>query len=134
MLSRRKEIKMAKMKQSRWVRVVSPGQSRLGAGDEKQNIMAIQVGDDRCRAEVTYTCRSFKKAAYWLCEYLKSAGATEFLSEGALAQIQTAATAPDPETREVRAKGENWDCTIQEMGGQCYYAWFNWRQIKVAEA
>lgn len=118
---------MSKMKQSRWVKVFRQGQSRLAPGGDGQNVMAIQVGADRCRAEVTYTCRSFKKAAYWLCEYLKSAGAAEFLGEGVLTQIQTAAMTPDPEAREVRAEGENWDCTIQEMAGQRYYAWINWQ-------
>ena len=54
---------MAELKQSRWVKIHEPGNANF---DEKDNIMDIVVGSNRCQAEATFTVRSFRKAAYWL--------------------------------------------------------------------
>lgn len=54
---------MAELKQSRWVKIHEPGNANF---DEKDNIMDIVVGSNRCQAEATFTARSFRKAAYWL--------------------------------------------------------------------
>lgn len=98
---------MAELKQSRWVKVHEKGQANFEAQD---NIMDILIGEKRCQADVTYTVRSHKKAAFWLDKYLEAAGAADVLHEIA-AQIQTALESKE----DVELNNEKWSLQIEKM-------------------
>lgn len=103
---------MAELKQSRWVKVHEPGQANF---DENENIMDILIGTGRCQAEATYTVRSYKKAAYWLSEYLKAAEALQTLTDEVMEQIKDAAERASREDDGISASGEGWNCDIERM-------------------
>lgn len=114
---------MAELKQGRWVKVHEPGQANF---TESENVMDIVIGTGRCQAEATYTVRSYKKAAYWLGEYLKAAEALQIVAEDILTQIQTAADEAHREDDEVTANGDGWGCTIEKMGDGSFKVQLNW--------
>ena len=103
---------MAELKQGRWVKVHEPGQANYV---ESENIMDIVIGADRCQAEATYTVRSYKKAAYWLEQYLKAAEALQIVAADAMEQIQAASEVANREDSKVAATGEGWTCEIEKM-------------------
>lgn len=103
---------MAELKQSRWVKVHEPGQANF---DERENIMDILIGAGRCQAEATYTVRSYKKAAYWLNEYLKAAEALQTLADEVMEQIKDAAERANREDNGISASGTGWNCDIERM-------------------
>lgn len=104
---------MAELKQGRWVKVHEPGQANFV---EHENVMDIVIGTGRLQAEATYTVRSYKKAAYWLGEYLKAAEALQIVADEMLAKIQDAAASTNREEDEMVADGAGWNCTIERMG------------------
>lgn len=114
---------MAELKQGRWVKVHEPGQANF---TENENIMDIVIGTGRCQAEATYTVRSYKKAAFWLGEYLKAAEALQIVAADALAQITAAAESAHREDDEVAANGDGWDCTIERMSDDSFKVQLNW--------
>lgn len=114
---------MAELKQGRWVKVHEPGQANF---TENENVMDIVIGTGRCQAEATYTVRSYKKAAFWLGEYLKAAEALQIVAEDALAQITAAAESAHREDDEVAANGDGWGCTIEKMGDGSFKVQLNW--------
>lgn len=114
---------MAELKQGRWVKVHEPGQANF---TENENVMDIVIGTGRCQAEATYTVRNYRKAAYWLSEYLKAAEALQIVAENAMSEIQTAADNAHREDDEVTASGEGWDCIIEKMGDGTFKVQLNW--------
>lgn len=114
---------MAELKQGRWVKVHEPGQANF---TENENVMDIVIGTGRCQAEATYTVRNYKKAAYWLSEYLKAAEALQIVAENAMNEIQTAADNAHREDDEVTASGEGWDCIIERMGDGTFKVQLSW--------
>lgn len=114
---------MAELKQGRWVKVHEPGQANF---TENENVMDIVIGTGRCQAEATYTVRSYKKAAYWLSEYLKSAEALQIVAEEALAQITEAAESAHREDDEISATGIGWDCIIEKLCDGSFKVQLNW--------
>lgn len=114
---------MAELKQGRWVKVHEPGQANF---TENENVMDIVIGTGRCQAEATYTVRNYKKAAYWLSEYLKAAEALQIVAENAMSEIQTAADNAHREDDEVTASGEGCDCIIEKMGDGTFKVQLNW--------
>ena len=106
---------MAELKQSRWVKIHEPGNANF---DEKDNIMDIVVGSNRCQAEATFTVRSFRKAAYWLLKYLEAADALQVIATAA-DSIQTEA---DPCT----VNGEGWTCEIEKMNQGVFKVRMSW--------
>lgn len=98
---------MEELKQSRWVKVHERGQANYEAHD---NIMDILIGEKRCRADVTYTVRSHKKAAHWLVKYLEAAGAAQVLHEIA-GQIEAASE----NKSDIELENEEWVCQIAKM-------------------
>ena len=96
---------MAELKQGRWVKVHEPGQANFV---EHENVMDIVIGTGRLQAEATYTVRSYKKAAYWLGEYLK------------------AAASANREEDEMAADGDGWNCTIERMGDGSFKVQLSW--------
>lgn len=114
---------MAELKQGRWVKVHEQGQANF---TENDNVMDIMIGAGRCQAEATYTVRNFKKAAYWMVEYLKAAEALAIVAESAIQQIQTAAESAGREDDEVTASGEGWNCTIERMGDGGFKVQLGW--------
>lgn len=114
---------MAELKQGRWVKVHEPGQANFVEND---NVMDIVIGTGRCQAEATYTVRSYKKAAFWLGEYLKAAEALQIVAEDALNQIQAAADSASREDDEVTANGDGWSCGIERMGDGSFKVQLNW--------
>lgn len=114
---------MAELKQGRWVKVHEPGQANF---TENENVMDIVIGTGRCQAEATYTVRNYKKAAYWLSEYLKAAEALQIVAENAMSEIQTAADNAHREDDEVTASGEGWDCIIEKMGDGTFKVQLSW--------
>ena len=109
---------MAELKQGRWVKVHEPGQANYV---ESENVMDIVIGTGRCQAEATYTVRSYKKAAYWLEEYLKAAEAMQIVAADILEQIKAAADSANREDDEVSASGEGWSSVIEKMGFETYF-------------
>ena len=103
---------MAELKQSRWVKIHEPGNANF---DEKDNIMDIVVGSNRCQAEATYTVRSYRKAAYWLLKYLEAADALQVLATAA-DTIQAQADGAGKDDDKVEVQGDNWTCEIEKMG------------------
>jgi len=118
----RRTNKMAMLKQSRWVKVHEPGQ---GQYDEHDNIMDILIGEGRCRAEATYTVRSYKKAGYWLVEYLKCAEAEQLVAEAA-DFIQQAVEQAGREDPEVKANGDTWSCNIEKLSDGSFKVQMSW--------
>lgn len=114
---------MAELKQGRWVKVHEPG---LANFVENDNIMDITIGTNRCQAVATYTVRSYKKAVYWLNEYLKVAEALQIVADGIIEQIQTAAESANCEDDEVAVNGEGWGCTIEKTGDDSFKVQLNW--------
>lgn len=114
---------MAELKQGRWVKVHEPGQANYV---EQENVMDIVIGTGRCQAEATYTVRSYKKAAYWLGEYLKAAEALQIVAEEMLTRIQSAAENAGREDSEVATSGEGWDCGIEKMGDGSFKVQLSW--------
>lgn len=114
---------MAELKHGRWVRVHEPGQANYV---ESENVMDIVIGTDRCQAEATYTVRSYRKAAYWLNEYLKSAQALQIIAQDAMAQIQAASEAANREEPKVAVAGEGWTCEIEKMADGEFKVYLNW--------
>ena len=93
---------MAELKQGRWVKVHEPGQANFV---ENENVMDIVIGTGRCQANATYTVRSYKKAAYWLAEYLKAAEALQIVADEAMGKIQSAADSANREDDSVSVNG-----------------------------
>ena len=114
---------MAELKQGRWVKVHEPGQANYV---ESENIMDIVIGADRCQAEATYTVRSYKKAAYWLEQYLKAAEALQIVAADAMEQIQAASEVANREDSKVAATGEGWTCEIEKMADGEFKVYLNW--------
>lgn len=114
---------MAELKQGRWVKVHEPGQANFV---ESENVMDIVIGADRCQAEATYTVRSYKKAAYWLNEYLKCAEALQIIAQDAMEQIQAASEAANREEPKVAVSGEGWICEIEKMADGEFKVCMNW--------
>lgn len=114
---------MAELKQGRWVKVHEPGQANYV---ESENIMDIVIGTDRCQAEATYTVRSYKKAAYWLREYLKIAEALQIVAQDALEQIEAASAAANREEPKIAVSGEGWACEIEKMADGEFKVYLNW--------
>ena len=114
---------MAELKQNRWVKVHEPGQSNFVESD---NVMDILIGTGRCQAEATYTVRSYKKAGYWLGEYLKAANALQIVASEILEHINAAASEADHDTAEVTADGDGWDCVIEKMGDGSFKVQMSW--------
>lgn len=114
---------MAELKQSRWVKVHEPGQGNFV---ESENVMDIVIGVNRCQAGATYTVRSYKKAAYWLVEYLKAAEALQTIANEIIAKIQEAAENANREDSEVSASGEGWTCGIERMCDDSFKVQLDW--------
>lgn len=114
---------MAELKQGRWVKVHEPGQANFV---ENENVMDIVIGTGRCQAEATYTVRSYKKAAFWLVEYLKAAEALQIVADEITAQIQAAADSANREDDEVTASGDGWNCGIEKMGDGSFKVQLSW--------
>ena len=114
---------MAQLKQGRWVKVHEPGQANFV---EHENVMDIVIGTGRLQAEATYTVRSYKKAAYWLGEYLKAAEALQIVADEMLAKIQDVAASTNREEDEMAADGDGWNCTIERMGDGSFKVQLSW--------
>jgi hypothetical protein len=114
---------MAELKQGRWVKVHEPGQANFV---EHENVMDIVIGTGRLQAEATYTVRSYKKAAYWLGEYLKAAEALQIVADEMLAKIQDVAASTNREEDEMAADGDGWNCTIERMGDGSFKVQLSW--------
>lgn len=114
---------MAELKEGRWVKVHEPGQANF---TENENIMDIVIGTGRCQAEATYTVRSYKKAAYWLGEYLRAAEALQTVAENVLAQITEVAEGANRGDDEITATGAGWDCIIEKMCDGSFKVQLNW--------
>lgn len=114
---------MAELKQGRWVKVHEPGQGNFV---ENENVMDIVIGTGRCQAEATYTVRSYKKAAYWLNEYLKAAEALQTFAPDVIEQITAVAEAASKEDDEVTAEGDGWSCGIEKMGDGSFKVHLDW--------
>lgn len=114
---------MAELKQGRWVKVHEQGQSNF---DESENIMDIMIGVGRCQAEATYTVRSYKKAAYWLEEYLKAAEALQIVVADTLEQIKSAAEKASREDGEVSVSGDGWNSVIEKMSDGSFKVQLSW--------
>lgn len=114
---------MAELKQGRWVKVHEPGQANFV---EHENVMDIVIGTGRLQAEATYTVRSYKKAAYWLGEYLKAAEALQIVADEMLTKIQDAAASANREEDEMAADGDGWNCTIEWMGDGSFKVQLSW--------
>lgn len=116
---------MAELKQGRWVKIHEPGQANFTDND---NVMDIVIGQQgRCRAEATYTVRSYRKAAHWLREYLNAAEALKIIAETAMAQIQEAAENASRSDEEVTVSGDDWNCGIERMCDGSYKVQLNWK-------
>lgn len=114
---------MAELKQGRWVKVHEPGQANFV---EHENVMDIVIGTGRLQAEATYTVRSYKKAAYWLAEYLKAAEALKIVADEAMDKIQSAADSANREDDSVSVNGEGWTCEIERMGDGSFKVQLSW--------
>lgn len=114
---------MSELKQGRWVKVHEPGQ---GNYTENENVMDIVIGTNRCQAEATYTVRNYKKAAYWLLEYLKAADALQTVAESMSEMITSAAEAANREDSEVVAAGDGWSCGIERLGDGSFRVHLDW--------
>lgn len=114
---------MAELKQGRWVKVHEPGQANYV---ESENVMDIVIGQDRCQAEATYTVRSYKKAAFWLTEYLKAAEALQLVAQEAIEQIAAASEAANREEPKIAVAGEGWTCEIEKMADGEFKVYLNW--------
>lgn len=115
---------MAELKQGRWVKIHEPGQANYVEND---NVMDIVIGVNRCQAEATYTVRSYKKAAFWLNEYLKSAEALQIIADNIIEQIQAAAETAGREDSEIIASDEGWNCKIEKMGDGSFKVHLDWK-------
>lgn len=114
---------MAELKQGRWVRVHEPGQANYV---ESENVMDIVLGTGRCQAEATYTVRSYKKAAYWLEEYLRVAQALQIVADEVMVQIKDAAEKSNRDDESVTASGDGWNCAIERMGDGSFKVHLDW--------
>lgn len=114
---------MAELKQGRWVKVHEPGQANFV---ENENVMDIVIGAGRCQANATYAVRSYKKAAYWLAEYLKAAEALKIVADEAMDKIQSAADSANREDDLVSVNGEGWTCEIEKMGDGSFKVLMSW--------
>jgi len=114
---------MAELKQGRWVKIHEPGQGNF---EENDNVMDIVIGTGRCQAGATYTVRSYRKAAYWLAEYLKAAEALQIVADEIVEQIKTAADNANREDDEVTVSGDGWGCVIEKMGDGTFKVQLNW--------
>lgn len=113
---------MAELKQSRWVKIHEPGNANF---DEKDNIMDIVVGSNRCQVEATFTARSFRKAAYWLLKYLEAADALQVIATAA-DSITTEAANAKREDDTVTVNGEGWSCEIERMSQSAFKVRMSW--------
>ena len=113
---------MAELKQSRRVKIHEPGNANF---DEKDNIMDIVVGSNRCQAEATFTARSFRKAAYWLLKYLEAADALQVIATAA-DSITTEAANAKREDDTVTVNGEGWSCEIERMSQSAFKVRMSW--------
>lgn len=113
---------MAELKQSRWVKIHEPGNANF---DEKDNIMDIVVGSNRCQAEATFTARSFRKAAYWLLKYLEAADALQVIATAA-DSITTEVANAKREDDTVTVNGEGWSCEIERMSQSAFKVRMSW--------
>ena len=113
---------MAELKQSRWVKIHEPGNANF---DEKDNIMDIVVGSNRCQAEATFTARSFRKAAYWLLKSLEAADALQVIATAA-DSITTEAANAKREDDTVTVNGESWSCEIERMSQSAFKVRMSW--------
>lgn len=115
---------MAELKQGRWVKIHEPGQANF---TETDNVMDIVIGTGRCQADATYTVRSYKKAAFWLAEYLKAAEALQIVSSEALDQIKAAADGTNGDAEAVTVSGEGWSCNIEKMADGSFKVQLSWK-------
>ena len=113
---------MAELKQSRWVKIHEPGNANF---DEKDNIMDIMVGSNRCQAEVAYTVRSFRRAAYWLLKYLEAADALQIIAAAA-DSINAEVAGAGKEDDTVTISGEGWNCEIKRMSHGVFKVQMGW--------
>lgn len=114
---------MPELRQSRWVKIHEPGQANYA---EKENVMDIRVGGNRCQAEVLYTVRSYKKAGYWLLKYLEAAEAAGLLAEAA-EQIMNAVEGADREDPDVTVETPDWTCAIERMSSGAFKVSLMWQ-------
>lgn len=114
---------MPELRQSRWVKIHEPGQANYA---EKENVMDIRVGGNRCQAEVLYTVRSYKKAGYWLLKYLEAAEAAGLLAE-APEQIMNAVEGADREDPDVTVETTDWTCAIERMSSGAFKVSLMWQ-------
>lgn len=114
---------MTELKQSRWVKVHEPGQANY---EEKENVMDIRIGGNRCQADVLYTVRSYKKAGYWLLKYLEAAEAAALLAEAA-EQIMSAVNSADREDPDVTVTTDDWSCEFERMSNGAFRVSLTWQ-------
>lgn len=110
---------MTELKESRWVKVHEPGQASTSTA--KENVMDISIGEKECRADVTYTVPSYRKAAYWTLKYLEAADAQTLLSK-----IAETVTKIASENKEILAENQNWGLHISKMNDGVYDVKLTW--------
>ena len=118
---------MAELKASRQVKIHKPGQANFA---EKENVMDIMIGADSCRAEATYTVRSYRKAAYWLVKYLEAAESIQTVAEEILTKIKEISESANREDSEVTANGEDWNCGIEKMCDGSFKVQLTWHTVE----
>lgn len=110
---------MAELKQSRWVKVMEPGDAKP---EEKDNVMNISIGEKCCEADAVYTVRNKKKAAQWLLKYLDYANASQVMHEVA-DRIETEAANAE---NDLSLNTETWNCQIDKVQENAYNVRFVW--------
>ena len=110
---------MAELKQSRWVKVMEPGDAKP---EEKDNVMNISIGEKCCEADAVYTVRNQKKAAQWLLKYLDYANASQVMHEVA-DRIETEAANAE---NDLSLNTETWNCQIDKVQENAYKVRFVW--------
>ena len=112
------------LKTTRYTKVHALGED---APEIKKNIMDITVGAESCKAEATFTSVSnYKKAAYWLCQFLGHAKAEDILAMAA-EEIQARAAEASRDAAEVEIDKDNWSCVIEKLDKGTYKVQMNWR-------
>lgn len=114
---------MTELRQSRWVKIHEPGQANYA---EKENVMDIRIGGNRCQADVLYTVRSYKKAGYWLVKYLEAAEAAQLLADAA-EQIMNAVDGADREDPDVTVSTDDWICEIERLSSSEFKVSLTWQ-------
>ena len=112
------------LKTTRYTKVHALGED---APEIKKNVMDITVGAESCKAEATFTSTStYKKAAYWLCQFLGHAKAEDILALAA-EEIQAKAAEASRNATEVEIDNDNWSCVIEKVTKGTYKVQMNWR-------